>query len=71
MIRDLLGEPDRHVDNPHYKSAGQMRLWRLQRVEAAEPGPEFARRKQKADRQCAGARKAAETRRIWQALGGA
>lgn len=71
MIRDLLGEPDRYVDNPHYKSSGQMRLWRLQRAEAAEAGPEFARRKQRADRQCAGARKAAETREIWKALGGA
>ena len=38
MIRDLLGEPDRYVDNPHYKSSGQMRLWRLQRAEAAEAG---------------------------------
>jgi hypothetical protein len=65
MIRDLLGEPDRYVDNPHYKSAGQMRLWRLQRVEAAEAAPEFAGRKQRA-----GARKAAETREIWKALGG-
>jgi hypothetical protein len=71
MIRDLLGEPDRYVDNPHYKSAGRMRLWRLQKVEAAEAAPEFAQRKQRADRQCAGAAKAAETRRIWKALGGA
>jgi hypothetical protein len=69
MIRDLLGEPDRYVDNPHYKSAGQMRLWRLQRVEAAEAAPGFEQRKQKAGRQCAGARKAAGTREIWKALG--
>jgi hypothetical protein len=70
MIRDLLGEPDLHVDNPHYSSAAPMRLWRLQKVEAAEAAPGFARRRERAGRQCAAASKAAETRRIWKALGG-
>jgi len=70
MIRDLLGEPDRYVRNPHYSSAGPMRLWRLQRVEAAEAAPGFLVRKERADRRCAGASKAAETRKVWRALGG-
>ena len=71
MIRDLLGEPDLLADNPHYKSAAPMRLWRLQRAEAAEATPEFAVRKERAERACVAAGKAAETRKIWKALGGA
>jgi hypothetical protein len=70
MIRDLLGKPDLEVDNPHYKSAAPMRLWRLQRAEAAEATPEFASHRERAERQRAAAGKAAETRKIWKALGG-
>ena len=36
LIRQLLGEPDRLVDNPHYRSAAPMRLYALTRVEAVE-----------------------------------
>jgi hypothetical protein len=71
MIRDLLGAPALTVDNPHYTSAAPMRLWRLQAVEAIEASPEFAGRRERAARQCAGAAKAAATRSIWKALGGA
>lgn len=71
MIRDLLGKPDRRVDNPHYSSAAPMRLWRLQRVRAIEAAPGFAERRQDAARQCASAARGAETRRLWKALGGA
>ena len=70
MIRDLLGDPDLLADNPHYKSAAPWRLWRLQRAEAAEATAEFAARRDRAVRQCAAAGKAAETRKIWKALGG-
>ena len=30
MIRDLLGDPDLYVDNPHYKKSGPMtrKLWK-------------------------------------------
>jgi hypothetical protein len=70
MIRDLLGEPDLYADNPHYSSAAPMRLWRLQRAEAIEATPEFAARRERAERQCAAAGKAAETRKLWKALGG-
>jgi hypothetical protein len=70
MIRDLLGDPDLRVGNPHYKTAEPMRLWRLQRVEAAEASPEFALRRERAERQCAAAAKGAETKAIWRALGG-
>jgi hypothetical protein len=70
MIRDLLGDPDLTVDNPHYKSAAPMRLWRLQRAEAAETLPEFAVRRERAASHCAAAAKASETRKIWKALGG-
>lgn len=70
MIRDLLGGPDLRVDNPHYKTAAPMRLWRLQRAEAAEASPEFAARRDRAAGQCAAASRAAETRKLWKALGG-
>jgi hypothetical protein len=71
MIRDLLGEPDLRVNNPHYKSAGPMRLWRLQRAKAVEATAGFSDRREQAKRQCAAAGKAAETRKTWKALGGA
>ena len=71
MIRDILGEPDVLTDNPHYKTAAPRRLWRLQKVEAAEASPEFTLRRERAARQCAAAAKASETRKIWKALGGA
>lgn len=70
MIRDLLGEPDDTADNPHYKSAAPRRLWRLRKVEAAEAGPEFAARRERAERQSASAAKGVVTKRAWQALGG-
>ena len=68
MIRALLGGPDLYADNPNYKSAAPMRLWRLQRAEAIEATPEFAVRKERAERQCASARKGAELRQTFKAL---
>jgi hypothetical protein len=70
MIRDFLGKPDLRVDNPHYKSAAPMRLWRLQRAEAIEVTPEFAAARERAGRRCAAAAQAAETRAVFRALGG-
>jgi hypothetical protein len=70
MIRDLLGEPDLYVDNPHYKTAAPMRLWRLQRAEAVEATPGFAAARERGERQCAAAAKAAETRAVFKALAG-
>lgn len=74
MIRGFLGKPDLYVDNPHYKSAAPMRLWRLQRAEAAEATEEFTRRKERAARQAPirarAAARGVETRKIWKALGG-
>ena len=45
MIRDHLGEPDVLADNPHYRSAAPMRLYRRERVEEAEESEGFADRK--------------------------
>lgn len=48
LIGDLLGEPDLLVDNPHYKTAPQMRLYFLDRVkEIEETNPIFAKRRKK------------------------
>jgi hypothetical protein len=68
MIRDLLGDPDLYVDNPHYKKAAPMRLWRLCRVEAAEADPGFAAQRERAERRCAAAAKGAELRMTFRAL---
>jgi hypothetical protein len=70
MIRDMLGNPDWLADNPHCKSAGPMRLWRVQRAEQAETSPGFARRQEQAQKACAAAAKATETKKIWKLLGG-
>jgi hypothetical protein len=70
MIRDLLGDPDWSADNPYYKSAAPMRLWRVQRADAAETSAEFTARQERAQRACAAAAKATETRKVWKALGG-
>ncbi len=70
MIRDLLGKPDTLRDNPHYKSAAPMRLWRLQRVEAVEATPEFAQRRERATGQRVAAAKAVQTKQLWKLLGG-
>ena len=69
MIRDLLGDPDLMVDNPHYKSASPMRLWRVHRVEAAEADPGFVAERERAERRCAAAAKGAELRMTFKALG--
>ena len=70
MIRDLLGEPDFRVDNPHYKTAAPRRLWLMRKVEAIEATPEFTRRKDRAARQCAAAARGALTKQVFLALGG-
>ena len=41
LIKQLLGNPDKLVDNPHYKCAGKMRLYDMERVLQIEETPEF------------------------------
>lgn len=41
MIRRLLGEPDLRRDNPYVRTVPQTRLYRVERVAAAERGEEF------------------------------
>lgn len=48
-ITRFLGEPDRTADNPHYKCAPPMKLYRVRRVEEAEGTPEFVAWKQKSE----------------------
>jgi hypothetical protein len=57
MVERLLGQPDRLVPNPRYRSAAPMRLYAVERVEAAEATPEF-----QAARAAAARRSAATTR---------
>jgi hypothetical protein len=51
-------------------AAAPMRLWRVQRVEAAEAAPEFGGHKARADRRCTSARQGAEVKAVLKALGG-
>ena len=41
LVRTHLGDPDKLAPNPHYRSAPEMRLYRLDRVEAAETTDSF------------------------------
>jgi hypothetical protein len=50
LIRDLLGEPDRRAQNPHYKSGSPMQLYLVGRVEDAEASDQFAVAKARAER---------------------
>lgn len=48
MVHHFLGEPDHRVVNPYYRTAAQMRLYRVARVLAAEESQEFVARAAKA-----------------------
>ncbi len=41
LVRTHLGDPDKLAPNPHYRRAPEMRLYRLDRVEAAENTDSF------------------------------
>ncbi|MER5211557.1 hypothetical protein ABT063_13480 [Streptomyces sp. NPDC002838] len=63
MVRQLLGEPDLLRTNPLFHSAPQTRLYRVERVEAAERSDEFRAVAATAARRSAAARAAALRRR--------
>lgn len=63
LIAQFLGEPDRLVDNPHYRRAAPMRMYTLERVVAAEALPEFLIAKEKADKRVEVGLKVAEKKR--------
>ena len=50
MIRDLLGEPDKHGRNPHYRTAAPTRLYEAVQVRDVEETEQFAQRKAQADK---------------------
>ena len=62
MIRDLLGEPDKVVRNPHYSTAAPMRLYLLARVCAMEEMLDTDAMRKARERRSAAGRKAADTR---------
>ena len=62
MIRDLLGVEDATAQNPHYRNAAPMRLYRLSRVAAAERRPDFERLRDAAASRSATARGSAARR---------
>ncbi|MEV5728792.1 MULTISPECIES: hypothetical protein [Streptomyces] len=63
LVRQLLGEPDMLRPHPLFRTARQIRLYRLERVEAAERGEEFRAVAAAAARRSAAARTAALRRR--------
>lgn len=63
MIRRLLGEPDLRRANPYVRTAPPTRLYRVERVEAAERSEEFRAISAVAARRSTAVRKAASRRR--------
>ena len=63
MVRQLLGEPDLSRVSPHSRAAPRIRLYRVERVEAAERSGEFRAVSAAAARRSAAARIAARRRR--------
>jgi hypothetical protein len=63
LIRDLLGEPDRLVDNPHYRRAAKVRLYAVARVEAVEASPAWQDTQDARHARKAAAQRATETKR--------
>lgn len=63
MIRDLLGEPDEHRDNPVYKSQPPMALYSLNRVEAVEATSAFQVRASKGRQRSTVGKRGAAARR--------
>jgi hypothetical protein len=62
-IRRFLGEPDRTVPNPVFRSAGPMRMFRLARVVAAEQTEQWRRWRERAVQRSARGRAAADAKR--------
>lgn len=62
MIRDLLGEPDKLQQNPHYSGAAPMRLYLLTRVDAIEAMLDVEFMKKARERRSAACARATATR---------
>ncbi|MDO0915760.1 hypothetical protein QQM39_34535 [Streptomyces sp. DT2A-34] len=63
MVRQLLGEPDMLAGHPIFRSAPRTRLYRMERIEAAERSEEFRAIAAAAARRSGAARAAAARRR--------
>ncbi|HEX3711514.1 MAG TPA: hypothetical protein VHV09_01870 [Trebonia sp.] len=63
MIRDYLGEPDATRPNPRYRTAAPMKLYLVERAEAAEASPEWEERKMEGVRRRAAGFAAADRKR--------
>lgn len=62
LIRDFLGDPDKLVKNPHYRTAPPCKLYTRARVERTERCPRFKARMEKIVAQRPARRKAAQAR---------
>lgn len=62
LIRELLPEP-KLVTNPYYKSAAEMKLWRISDVEEAMKNPIFQESLKKREKHKASAEKAVATKK--------
>jgi hypothetical protein len=63
LAASLLGEPDRRVPNPHYRSGPPMKLYALSRVETAEASEAFRQAQAGRSGRVASARRAVQTKR--------
>ena len=41
LIKKFLGAPDKTMKNPYYRSAGDVQLWEIKKIEEIEKKPEF------------------------------
>ncbi|WP_232838720.1 hypothetical protein [Streptomyces geranii] len=64
MVHRLLGTPDRLSANPRLRAAPQVRLYRAERVEAAELSDEFQRVAESSARRSEAVRNAVRRRRL-------
>ncbi|WP_327694155.1 hypothetical protein [Streptomyces sp. NBC_00459] len=64
MVHRLLGTPDRLSVNPRLRAAPQVRLYRVERVTAAERTDEFRRVAESSARRSAAVRNAVQRRRL-------
>lgn len=62
MIKKFLGDPDLYADNPHYKCAAPMQLWKLKKVERIEKRKQVVAAFETANKRKASASKAVETK---------
>jgi hypothetical protein len=67
-VRRLLGDPDRTVPDPVYRSAAPMRLFSPARVAAAQNTEQWRQRRERAEQRSARSKAVADAKRVYAAI---